>query len=190
MPLFALLAVILVLLIGWSQRSGDPMRIEVEGSFAYLNGTTDGRSEGAIRQLKRDHPHVKTLILQNMPGTRDIISNYRLARSIRETGLNTRLTDRSQIASGAVDLFLAGKSRISTCNAMIGVHAWGSTGFDAHDVGWDTHRTYSRDFLAEMGIDPDFYDFRTQSAGSETIHWMSVDEINRWGVTTEPLICD
>jgi hypothetical protein len=189
--LLALLGVGLVLLSALLLRSPNPdrLRFEVEGNRAYGYGFTDGRSETVIRDLLRKNPQVDTLVLVAMPGTRDVTSNYRLARTIRAAGLKTELLPQSRIASGAVDLFLAGVDRQSACGARIGVHAWGSTGYDAQDVGWDPHRNYSRRFLSDMGIDPDFYDFRTAAAGTNDMHWMRVDEINRWGLTTKPLIC-
>ncbi len=187
-----LAAAALIILGGVILKSPDPdrLRFEVDGTDAYGYGYTDGRSETAIDRLLRDHPDVDTLVFIDMPGTRDVTSNYRLARDIRRAGLATELRAGSRIASGAVDLFLAGQSRTVACGAKIGVHAWGSSGFDAQDVRWDTHRRYSRDFLSDMGVDADFYDFRTNAAGSDDIHWMSVEEINHWRVASAPLICD
>lgn len=189
--LFALVGVGLILISALAFRGSDPdrLRFEVEGDRAFGYGFTDGQSETVIRELMRDHPQVETLVFVNMPGTRDVTSNYRLARSIRRAGLNTELLAQSRIASGAVDLFLAGQTRTIACGALVGVHAWGSRGFDAQDAVWDNHRSYSRDFLSDMGIDPDFYDFRTQAAGSESMHWMNDEEIERWKLPTEPRTC-
>ena len=170
--------------------TGGLLQFEVEGSRAYGNGVTTGDSQGAVRRLMADNPDVDTLVFQQMPGTRDVTSNYRLGRTIRRAGLRTHLEADSVIASGAVDLFLAGTVRTAECGARIGVHAWGSTGYDAQDVAFDPHRAMSRRYVQDMGVDADFYDFRNAAAGSEGIHWMSVDEINRWGVTTEPMDCD
>jgi hypothetical protein len=166
------------------------LRFDVEGTRAYGYGHTDGRSQDVINTLIRQHPDVDTLVFVAMPGTQDLTSNYHLARSIRRAGLNTELRADSRIASGAVDLFLAGTQRTVACGAMIGVHAWGAAGFDAQDAWWDTHRSTSRGFLSDMGIDPDFYDFRTEAAGTESIHWLTPAEINRWGVASEPIRCD
>lgn len=189
--LFAIAGVIVVLAVARLTRGSDPdrLRFEVEGALAYGYGFTDGRSETIIRDLTRDHPQVETLVFVNMPGTRDVTSNYRLARSIRRVGLDTELLPQSRIASGAVDLFLAGVNRTVACGAQVGVHAWGSSGFDAQDAVWDNHRSYSRDFLSDMGIAPDFYDFRTNAAGSEAMHWMTEHEIDQWAVATEPRNC-
>jgi hypothetical protein len=172
------------------QPNPDLLRFDVEGSRAYGYGFTDGRSQDVVKKLMRQHPDVDTLVFVSMPGTQDLTSNYHLARSIRRAGLNTELRADSRLASGAVDLFLAGSTRTVACGAMIGVHAWGTGGFDAQDAWWDNHRSASRDFLSDMGIDPDFYDFRTDAAGTESIHWLTPAEINRWAVASAPIRCD
>lgn len=185
----------LVLVIAVLSREPEPdlLRFDVEGTRAYGYGFTDGRSERVITRLKRDYPDVDTLVFVTMPGTQDVTANYRIGRDIRQAGYATELLPNSFIASGAVDLFIAGTPRRGACGARIGVHAWGyggDTGFGAQDTLWDTHRRYLRDFLSDMGVDPDFYDFRTRAADSDDLHLMSVEEINHWGLTTEPLVCD
>lgn len=189
--ILALAGVALVLVLALVLQKPNPnlLRFDVDGTYAYGYGVTDGRSEGVIDDLVRNHPDVETLVFVNMPGTQDVTSNYRLARDIRRAGLATELRADSRIASGAVDLFLAGNPRRIACGARIGVHAWGTGGFDAQDAIWDNHRSYSRDFLTDMGIDPDFYDFRTEVAGSEAIYWLTHEDIARWDIATEPRDC-
>ncbi len=181
-----ILAMVLVPAIAGQLDRPDGLRFEVQGDTAFVDGTSTSRSQNAVRRLLRDNPQVTRLVFRSMPGTVDVTTNYHLARTIREAGLTTELTAGSRIASGAVDLFLAGERRIVACGAMIGVHAWGSAGYDAQDVMFDPHRRMSRRFLSDMGVDPDFYDFRTDAAGTEEIHWMNDAEIARWGVATEP----
>ena len=40
-----------------------------------------------------------------------------------------------------------------------------------------------------MGIDPAFYAYTRVAAEPEDIHYMSVEDINRFGLTSEPLDC-
>ena len=187
--LLLILALILVPAIGARIAAPDGLRFVVQGDTAFVDGTSTSRSQGAVRRLLRDNPQVTRLVFRTMPGTRDVTTNYHLARTIRAAGLTTELTPDSRIASGAVDLFLAGERRVVACGAMIGVHAWGSTGYDAQDVLFDPHRRMSRAFLSDMGVDPAFYDFRTDAAGTDDIHWLTEAEIDRWGVATEPRDC-
>jgi len=150
-----------------------PLRFEVAGDRAYAFGYTDGRSVSAVDQLLRAYPDINTLVLSQVSGTQDVVSNDALARRIRKAGLNTHLEANSSIASGAVDLFISGVQRTAECGARVGVHAWGGAGFDAQDakegLGWDNMAAFKRDFLEDMGIAPNFYDYTRQAAPSAGI---------------------
>ena len=113
----------------------------------------------------RDSPYVDTLVFKKMPGTQDADSNLKLAYDIRRRGLNTHIESNSVIASGAVDLFLAGNKRTMDCGALIGVHSWSVAGgrstirISPTDMGIDRRQKYQEKFLSDMGIDPAFYAF-------------------------------
>ncbi|MEP3890863.1 MAG: hypothetical protein ABJN69_10365 [Hellea sp.] len=165
----------------------------VEDRRAYGNGYTDDRSVGVVRKLLREHPQVDTLVLKDMSGTKDGDRNIVLARDIRRRGLNTHLERNSRIASGAVDLFIAGKHRTLECGALIGVHSWSigeTVRISPGDMGGDSRQRLHEKFLSDMGIDPAFYAFTRAAAEPEDIHYMSTEEINRFGLTSEPLMCD
>jgi len=171
------------------------LEFKVKDTRAYGNGYTDNRSVGIIKKLMKENPQVDTLVLKRMSGTRDSTRNVLIARNIRKNQLDTHLEKNSQIASGAVDLFLAGKRRTMECGALIGVHSWSISGSMDHirispkDIGYDRSQKYHEDFLSDMGIDPAFYAFTRAAAEPEDIHYMSVEEINRFGLTSEPLDC-
>ena len=171
------------------------LKFNVKDNRAYGYGFTDDRSLGVVRNLMKEHPQVDTLVLKKMSGTRDSARNIILARDIRKRGLNTHLDSNSMIASGAVDLFLAGKRRTMECGALIGVHSWSISGardtirISPSDIGYDRSQKYHEDFLSDMGIDPAFYVFTRAAAEPEDMHYMSAEEINRFGLTTEPLEC-
>lgn len=191
-----LMAIVAILAIAGVLKP-DPylLRFEVEGSRAYGYGYTDDRSVGVVRKLLKNNPQVETLVLKHMSGTRDGDMNIILARDIRKRGLKTHLDADSYIASGAVDLFLAGTSRSMDCGALIGVHSWslGGAGLTSpispQDMGRDRRQKYHENFLRDMGIDPAFYAYTRAAAEPEDIHYMSVADINRFGLTTEPLEC-
>jgi len=183
----ALAAIVLVMGIATQRENPDLLRFEVEGNRAYGFGFTDGRSIGEIRKLVRENPQIDTLVLKNMPGTADVVSNDRLARELRKSGLKTHLDSDSFIASGAVTLFLSGVERTMECGARIGVHAWGSTGFDAQEAGFDNMRRFKRNTLEDFGINPDFYDYTKNAAPAEDLHIMRPDEVREWQLLTTPL---
>lgn len=171
------------------------LKFKVRDNLAYGNGYTDDRSVGVVRDLMKDNPQVDTLVLKRMSGTKDSTRNIILARDIRKRGLDTHLESNSIIASGAVDLFISGKRRTMECGALIGVHSWSIGGrgrerISPGDIGYDRSQKYHEDFLRDMGIDPAFYAFTRAAAEPEDMHYMSVEEINRFGLTSEPLECD
>lgn len=168
----------------------DLLRFEVRGDVAYGYGTTTDRSVAHMSKFIRQNPGVKTLIYRTMPGTKDSRANIAIARKIRRAGFATHLEGDSMIASGAVDLFIAGRMRTMDCGARIGVHAWGtSMGYGAQDVTWDTSKSLHEAFLREMGVDPAFYTFTKDAAPPEGIYWMSAADIARFGLLTEPADC-
>ena len=192
LPTLALVAVGLVLLFATLFRPEPDGLLEwrVEGNRAYGYGGTDSRSVGTIRDLVAEHPEVDTLVLQSMPGTRDVDMNRRIARRIRREELNTHIPADGVAASGAVTLFLAGVVRTAECGARIGVHSWGSpTGYDAQSALWDDQAPRQRALLRELGIDAAFYDFTREAAGADEIHYLTRDEMERWGVVTEEREC-
>ena len=192
LPTLALVAVGLVLVFAALFRPEPEGLLEwrVEGSRAYGYGYTDSRSVGIIRDLVAEHPEVDTLVLQSMPGTRDVDMNRRIARRIRREGLNTHISADGMAASGAVDLFLAGVQRTAECGARIGVHSWGSPlGYDAQDAVRDEQAPRQKAFLRELGIDEGFYGFTRAAAGPEEIYNLTREEMERWGVVTEEREC-
>ncbi len=166
------------------------LEFRVEGTRAYANGYTDGRSVSYAKGFFNDNPQVDTIVLQNMSGTQDADQNLRIAREIRKRGLNTHLESRSRIASGAVDLFIAGQQRTAECGAKIGVHSWSAGGiYDAQESYFDDRRGIQERFLRDMGIDPSFYVFTREAAPAKGIHILSDDEIRQFDLTTEPHKC-
>ena len=172
------------------------LKFKVKNNIAYGYGGTDGRSVAAVKKLMKEHPYVDTLVFKKMPGTQDADMNLRLARDIRKRGLNTHIESNSVIASGAVDLFLAGAQRTMECGALIGVHSWSVAGarstirISPQDMGTDRRQKHHEKFLTDMGIDPAFYAYTRAAAEPEKIHYMSMDEIRRFDLLTEYPNCE
>jgi len=194
--IFAGLIVLIVIGFGVARNLANPqdtsglLQLRADGNRAYANGYTDGRSVGYARKFFKTNPQVTTLVLQDMSGTHDADQNLRIARDIRRFGLKTHLESGSRIASGAVDLFLAGTTRSAECGAQIGVHSWSAGGFyDAQESYFDDRRGRQERFLRDMGIDPAFYVFTREAAPAKGLHILTPDEIRRFNVTTEPYNC-
>jgi len=195
--IMAALIIVFVLSLGALSNLKNPINKEgllqfrVDGTRAIANGFTDARSVSYAKDFFRDNPQVDTLVLQNMSGTRDADQNLRIAREIRRLGLNTHLNRRSRIASGAVDLFIAGRKRSIACGAQIGVHSWSAANgaYDAQDSYFDDRQGTHERFLRDMGVDPKFYVFTREASPASGLHIMTDDEIRRFDLTTEPHKC-
>jgi hypothetical protein len=165
--------------------------LEIKGDEVFLNGTLGTKSYKQFKDLIAQHPEVKTIVLQNVPGSVNDAVNMHTGRIIREAGLTTKVLIDSQISSGGVDLFCAGKERIITQGAQLGIHSWGGGSLSADDFPKDhpAHQYQIAYFTMCLGekIGPDFY-FRTlEAAPAGEMHWMDWGEIKEWSVATQLL---
>lgn len=166
------------------------LEFRVLGDTAFGNGTSDRTSLAYFSQFLAAHPKVKHLIFQNMPGTSAGMDNLEIARLIRKRGLSVHLEKDSVIASGAVDLFMAGTKRTMECGAKIGVHGWETgEGRNSDNLRRDPLQSTFEEFLAEMGYDPDFYQFKQDAAPPSGMYFLNQREISRFDLLTEPANC-
>lgn len=157
--------------------------LDIKGTEVYLNGTLGTKAYMQFKDLLKTHPEVTTVVLQNVPGSINDAVNMHTGRIIREAGLNTKVLADSQISSGGVDLFCAGKERIVTKGARLGIHSWGGNGLSADQVARDhpAHQYQLAYFTMCLGKEkgPTFY-FRTlEAAPAGDMHWMSDNEIRK-----------
>ncbi len=175
-----------------SVQSATPEKLEfrVLGDTAFGNGPTDASSYEYVATFLKNHPKVTHLVFQDMPGTSSGEINLEIARLIRQRGMSIHLEKDSVIASGAVDLFVAGTKRTMECGAKIGVHAWrAGTGRKADDMHRDPLQSTFEDFLVEMGLDRSFYQFKQDAAPPSGMYFMTQKDIERFGLLTEPANC-
>ena len=130
-----------------------------------------------------------------MPGSLDDETNLELARYLRTKELHIHLDSESDVNSGATDLYLSGVTRTMDCGAIYGVHSWSDGEKTAREYPRDRdhedHKPYI-DYFEDMGLDrgEDFYWFTVDVADFEEIHEMTPEEINQFGITTQPMTCD
>ena len=179
-----------VAIYGTVQPEAGLLKFTVNGNTAYGYGGTNDYSVSTVKRFLNDNPQLETLVLKKMPGTKDADMNIRIARDIRRRGLDTHLDANSYIASGAVDLFLAGTKRTMDCGALIGVHSWSSgKHYYPAKIGSDPHQKKHERFLREMGIDPAFYAFTRDAALPHDIYYLTPDDIRRFSLLTENVDC-
>ena len=162
-------------------------QLVVEDSVAHAYGTTDTESFAEVREVLRRNPQIDTLVLRDVPGTKDMFTNTRIARLIRRRGIDTHLERSSRIASGGVDLFLAGERRTMECGASIGVHSWKNVDGDTPaSLGFDPAAPYMQEFHAEIGVDPGFYPFARDASPHELLYVLRPRDIERFNLLSEP----
>ncbi len=154
----------------------------------YLMGGFNSKSYDQVKSTVEANPKIKTVVLTANSGSLDDETTFKLGRYIRSQRLNTHLVNNTVIASGAVDLFLAGVYRTMEKGAKLGVHSWTDGSTQAKDIprNHPDHKlnsTYIRDML---GTD-DFYWFTIYSAPADSVYWMKDKEIVKYKMITSPI---
>jgi hypothetical protein len=158
----------------------------MEGNKIYLKGIL---GKTAYRRMKRTlirNPDIDTLVFIQSDGSENDDYNVLTGKLIYENEIVTKLLPNSEIASGAVDLFLAGKKRVVPKGAKIGIHSWKDQYMEGrnypkehevHEVFWQ--------YYEQIGIDTIFYWFTLYTADYDAIHWLSEEEISRFNIRSE-----
>ena len=161
-----------------------PFRV-LDETRAALVGVTGPATPAQFRAMLRDYPRLARLEFIECPGTDDDRANLATGRLIRAAGLETHVPAGGSVRSGAVDLFLAGKTRVIEDGAEFAVHSWlDESGLEADDYAADSpeHLAYLR-YYREMGMDEGqaraFYDM-TNSAPHEGALWLTAQDMRRW----------
>jgi len=164
---------------------------EIEGETAFMFGVIDHTTPRVVQALVDGHPEVTRIVMVDVPGSDDDPANLKAARLVREHGLETVVPSNGVIASGGVDFFTAGKTRVVEPCGKLGVHSWDEDGPDGgiilgNEVPRD-HEIHAMflDFYREMEIPEDFYWFTLEAAPPQRIHWMSDEKILLFGLVTE-----
>jgi hypothetical protein len=166
----------------------DRTQMEVRGETLFLSGEITSRTPASFERLLAENPQVSRITLLIMQGSLDDQAVVRMGYLLRSRGLATHLTARSEIYSGAVDLFLAGNRRSMARGAVIGVHSW-ADGFGEGSSYPRTAREHEGNvaYIRDMLGSDAFYWFTLQAAPSDGIHEMTAGEIARFGLLTEPV---
>ncbi|MEM6493124.1 MAG: alpha/beta hydrolase [Pseudomonadota bacterium] len=161
-----------------------PFLVLDEARVAMI-GSTDSASPHQFDAMMRDFPGLQTLELIEAPGTTNDIANLALGRRIRAAGLATFVPRWGSVRSGAVEIFLAGKTRRIAPGAQFAVHAWlDNYGREPQDFAPDdpANQLYL-DYYTEMGMNEArakaFYAM-TNSVPHASAKWLRADEMRDW----------
>lgn len=162
-----------------------------DATTAIMNGVIGSNTPQEWDNFITANPSISKMIMKDCPGSDDDDANLQAARKIRDQGVAIHLPADAEIASGAVDLFLAGTTRTRENGSKIGVHSWADgDNNEATDfpVGHANHQPYI-DYYKEMGFSTTdaeaFYYFTINAAKAADIHWMTDVEIAKYKLLTQ-----
>ena len=165
----------------------DGLSLQVRDYMLFVKGTIDEDSYDEVSRVLANHPDLRVMVFTHLPGSADDETNLALGRMLRDRGMMTYLPSAGLIASGGVDLFLAGAYRVVESGAKVGVHSWADiSGLNGATLPRDDpeHGLFL-DYYRYMGIDEAFYWFTLNAAPPEGIHWMTATEMRTYGIYTE-----
>lgn len=161
-----------------------------DANTAIMNGVIGSNTPKHWDNFIVANPDINKMIMKDCPGSEDDEANLQAARKVRQQGIAIHLSADAEIASGAVDLYLAGTTRTRESGSKIGVHSWADGGSnEATDfpIGHANHQPYI-DYYIEMGfsqVDAEaFYYFTINAAKAADIHWMTDEEIGQYKLLT------
>lgn len=126
----------------------------------------------------KKHPEIKTLVLNNIPGSINDEWNMKACHLIYTKGLETQLLENSIVESGGTDLFVSGKKLHIAKGAKIGVHSW--DGAEKPAISYPKTHDENKMFLdlyRQVEIDTAFYWFTLKAAPPQEMHYMTEKEI-------------
>ena len=88
-----------------------PFRV-LDPNRAALVGVTDEATPAQFQAMLRAYPGISVIEMIECPGTYDDRANLQLGRMIHARGIGTHVPAGGSVRSGAVELFLAGKTRV------------------------------------------------------------------------------
>jgi len=164
--------------------------LELKGNEAYLSGGLGTVTYAQVKDLIRNHPAIKTIVMTQIAGSLNDAVNMHTGRLLRENGFTTKVLSNSDIASGGVDLFCAGVKRIVEEGAKIGVHSWCCVdGLTAIEIPKDhpAHQYQIAYFTMTLGPEngPAFYFYTLEASPFDSVHYMTDKEIKKWNIATE-----
>lgn len=155
-----------------------------------LDGVINSSALDRFKNLHQEYPYIKKLKIINCDGSINDEINLELAQYIHQNGFDIHLEANGLIASGGTDLFLAGHQRTKGPGTKIGVHSWAGNSKTATDFPKEHkyHLPYIK-YYTSVGFTQqaaeDFYYFTINAASADTIHWMTEEEIKRYGILSK-----
>lgn len=162
-----------------SPNTCDLLKTWVDGDRLYVVGTLNTHAHTEISDMIGAHPELRTIVLQNVPGTTNVDATLMTAALIHAKGLNTHVPKGGLIASGGVDLFCGGRERTVEPGVWIGVHSWSSgegvTG-DSLEKSDAEHASQVTAFES-LGCPVSFYWYTVNAAPADGMYYMTREDL-------------
>lgn len=169
-------------------------KVRVEGDKLFLKGTFDKHTNMLVKDALAENSNITTLVFTENGGSINDSATLALGRYIRKEGLNTHIATGGSVASGGLSLFLSGVARSMGEEVKIGVHSWQHCQghddeikkcTDAKDYPRNhTQHRLHKDYVAEMLGSPDLYWFSIYSSSSDSIYWLTDEDIEKFRIIT------
>lgn len=155
-------------------------------NVATMIGMIGPTTPARVMELIVEHPDVDTIVMRCVPGSIDEDANRIAAEMIHRHRFTAIVPEGGLIASGGTDFFLAATKRFAHPTSRTGVHAWAdANGSATRDRDAKEHELYLEGYK-EWGITTAFYWFSLEVAPANQMHWMTIDERTRFGMTNVP----
>ena len=162
------------------------LSFNVTGDLAIASGVIDGTIVKKVKNLIANNPNLRTIVMTYMPGSDNDERNIKASRLIHNAKISTCVPENGLIASGAVDMFLAGVTRSVTDSSFVGVHSWANgNGVEGGDLpqGHRLHKLFLN-YYRDIDVNTDFYWFTLNAAPADDIHNMTAEERVQWNIET------
>lgn len=188
--------IIVFVLLGFLITSCEPIMLVLSGEKSatfkvvdekiYVNGVLGRKAHKKFMKTIKKHPNVKTLVLQEVPGSLNDEWNVKTCAEVRKNGIQTYLESSSIIQSGGVDLYIAGVKRYAEKGSKIGVHSWSNGKKDGKEYPpeHEQHDIFV-DYFNIIDRDTSFYWFTLRVAPADGMHFMTNDEIEKYNIVTD-----
>ncbi len=105
--------------------TSDPAEFtKLSAHTVLVNGILTKDTPEAFDNYLKENPQTRKIFIGDVPGTSAAILQRPMLLKIAGRGIDTHVLNR--VASGGVDLWLAGRIRSREDSSVIGVHAWGN----------------------------------------------------------------
>ncbi len=172
------------------QHDFPPFYVSDDHQSAVLDGVIDSNSYFQFTRMLSQHTNIRTIFFDQALGSLNDDVTFQIGRLIDSRGIDTHLLSNGTIASGAVDIFLAGRNRTRGFNTLVGVNSWsdsfGNEGanYPSNSIVHDFYLNYYTSIGYSSQFANDFYFFSIDAASSNQLYYLNEGDIQFYRIFT------